>query len=385
MELELYFDIPEEFREKRTQKKNTISSTITCYTPELLNQLEDFPIAIMGIVDERNSSNTGVALSANIVRSHFYSLFNHNSSCKILELGNLINGKTLDDTYHALSDILDFLLLKNITPVVFGSSQDMMFPIAKALKKTIPQLVLSVIDSKIDVGEDAELHNLSTIQFIDKKVKPHKIQSIGSQSYLVASEDFDYIEKEYHSNFRLGKIREDLKKTEPLLRDSHLTVFDLSAIRQCDAPGNKYTSPNGLTGEESCQLAKYSGLSEKNKIFFVCEHNPIFDVNTQTGHLVAQLMWHFIDGYFTRKNDYPYDSLENLQKYVLNSDEFETNFVFYKSPKTDRWWIEIPNNDSKYLSYITACNYDDYLAACQNTVPTIYLQEKGRQTILTSK
>jgi len=378
MELELYFEQPKEIATKKSNERKTIADFTTFYSPELFKNIQEFSIVLIGIKDERNSTNIGVAESADIVRKYLYTLCNHNSDCKILDLGNLINGKTLDDTYHALQDIVGFLISKNVTPLLFGSSQDMMYPISKALKETFSNLTIASIDSHIDIGTEDEIHNHSVLQFIDKKIQPHKIVTIGSQSYFVSSSDFDYIEKENHTNFRLGKIREDFKKVEPLIRDSQLIVFDISATRQCDAPGNKFTSPNGLTGEESCQLAKYAGLSEKTKAFFVCEHNPEKDNAEQTAHLVAQLLWHFIDGFYNQKNDYPKESIENLLKYVLNSDEFGTNFIFYKSPKTDRWWIEITNEDNENSTYLTPCNYEDYISACHNTIPDIYLQEKSR-------
>jgi arginase family enzyme len=378
MELELYFEIPEGIKLKKTGR-NTISDAITYYNPKLIKKLHDFPVALIGIKDERNSTNTGVSKSPDIIRKYLYSLYNHHSSCKILDLGNIRSGKTLDDTYQALSDIVAFLLQHAIIPVIFGSSQDMMYPIAKAIKETIANPTIACIDSRLDVGLKNELHNHSTLKFIDSKIVPHKIIVIGSQTYLVSTDESDYIEHEKHTNYRLGKIREDFKKTEPLLRDSHFTVFDLSATRQCDAPGNNFTSPNGLTGEESCQLAKYAGLSEKTKAFFVCEYNPIPDINEQTAHLSAQLLWHFIDGFYNRKNDYPNESIENLQKYVLNSDDFGVNFIFYKSTRTDRWWIEITNDIDRSLSFLTPCNYEDYVLACQNLVPDIYLQEKSRR------
>jgi len=381
MELELYFESPSDTLKTKPNGRDTIADSVTFYNPELLKHINEYPIALIGIKDERNSTNIGVSDSADEIRKLLYSLYNHNSNCKILDLGNLISGKTLDDTYHALQDIVTFLLVNKVTPILFGSSQDMMYPISKALKEIYSDLTISCVDSRIDVGNEEELHNHSSLQFIDKKIAPHKIISIGSQSYLVSKVDFEFIENKNHTNFRLGKIREDFKKTEPLLRDSQLTVFDLSATRQCDAPGNLFTSPNGLTGEESCQLSKYAGLSEKTKAFFVCECNTKNDINNQTAHLAAQIIWHFIDGFNTRKNDYPAESIDNLLKYVLNSDEFGTNFIFYKSSKTDRWWIEISNDGNKNNPHITPCNHEDYLAVCQNTIPDIYLQEKSRLLI----
>lgn len=383
MELELYFDIPASLVDFKKENPESISKYISLFEPKLIKIIDTFDIALIGVKDDRNSQNRGSSEAPDIIRKYFYKLYNQVDSLKIIDLGNLISGKSIDDTYCALSDVIEFLYENKVIPVIFGSAQDISFPITKALSKILTSnLVITYIDSKLDCGNKDELHNNSILSFIEDKITPCKINVLGSQNYLIPSTDFDFIEKTKLTLFRLGKIREDIKKTEPFLRDSHFTCIDNSAIRQCDAPGNKFSSPNGITGEEACQLSKYSGLSEKTIAFQLCEYNPVFDFNEQTAHLNAQILWHFIDGFYNRKNDYPYESIDNLQKYIINSDELETNFVFYKSPKTDRWWIEI--SDSNVINMVP-CNQEDYLYTCQNGLPDIYFREKSRIKYLQTK
>jgi hypothetical protein len=87
--------------------------------------------------------------------------------------------------------------------------------------------------------------------------------------------------------------------------------------------------------------------------------------------LIAQIIWYFIEGYNYRSNEYPFGSKENYLKYIVPFEDEE--LVFYKSNKTERWWIEIPffsnvNNKLK-KNTLLPCSYEDYLRACDQEIP----------------
>jgi len=47
--------------------------------------------------------------------------------------------------------------------------------------------------------------------------------------------------------------------------------------------------------------------------------------------------------------------------------------VFFKSKKTDRWWIEIPfleySNTKSKQHPLLACTYEDYVSATSGVIP----------------
>ncbi len=67
----------------------------------------------------------------------------------------------------------------------------------------------------------------------------------------------------YFDVSRLGHIQSKLEEAEPILRNADILSFDISAIRQSDAPACATTTPNGLYGEEACQVMRYAGMSDK--------------------------------------------------------------------------------------------------------------------------
>ncbi len=51
--------------------------------------------------------------------------------------------------------------------------------------------------------------------------------------------------------------------------------------------------------------------------------------------------------------------------------------IFYKSKKTDRWWMEIPcenerNHDTYGRQLLVPCIYEDYQQAMENELPDLW-------------
>jgi len=165
---------------------------------------------------------------------------------------------------------------------------------------------------------------------------------------------------------------------EPVVRNADILSFDISAIRQSEAPGNKDASPNGFYGEQACQITRYAGMSDKLTSIGFYEINPELDINGQTAHSVAQMIWYFIDGYNHRKKEFPVGSRKTYLKYMVNIQDGKNEVVFYKSDKSERWWMDVPypaHNKIKYERHLLVpCSYDDYKTACGNEVPNRWWQ-----------
>jgi hypothetical protein len=50
--------------------------------------------------------------------------------------------------------------------------------------------------------------------------------------------------------------------------------------------------------------------------------------------------------------------------------------VFYKSLKSERWWMQVPYPRKKELDFnrhtVVPCNYEDYLKAMENDIPDLW-------------
>ncbi|MGB0882018.1 MAG: formimidoylglutamase [Vicingaceae bacterium] len=344
-------------------------------------EVTDYNIAIIGVGEERNANNTGCSTAPNHVRKYLYRLIGFDSATKIIDLGNLKIGATIEDTYFALSSILEYLLKKDVLPIIIGGSQDLTYANFLAYKNLEQTVNLVSVDSKFDLGEADEA--LSADNFLTKIIlqQPNYLfnySNIGYQSHFTDKEHVELISKLYFDAYRLGHVQKDIEEVEPIVRNADILSFDISSIRQAEAPANMNASPNGFYGEQACQITRYAGMSDKLTSIGFYEINPELDINGQTAHSVAQMIWYFIDGYNNRKKDFPVGSRKTYLKYIVNMQEGDKEVTFYKSDKSERWWMDVPypsHNKIKFERHVLVpCSYNDYKTACENEMPNRWWQ-----------
>ena len=172
---------------------------------------------------------------------------------------------------------------------------------------------------------------------------------------------------------RLGTLLQNIQHIEPIVRNADLVTLDVAAIRASDHPASTHVGPNGMTAEHFCQLSRYIGMSDRLLATGFFEHNPDLDDRGRGAHLVAQGVWHVMDGIFNQKGDHPKCTTEDYLKYVVDLPKESHEIAFYKSPKSDRWWMDVPvpNQDKSNLlpSLLVPCTYEEYVEASEGSLP----------------
>lgn len=345
-------------------------------------EVEGMDIAIIGVCEDRHSvNNFGCSEAPDWVRKYFYRLYQGQHQVKIADLGNIRRGDRVEDTYFALRNVVAYLLGMNIVPVILGGSQDLTYANYLAYESMGKIINIVSVDNRFDLGNSPEV--LGSNSYLSSIImhQPNFLfnyTNIGFQTYFVENEAVSLMKKLYFDAYRLGQVQSDIEEVEPMVRNADLLSVDISAVRQSDAPGNANSTPNGFYGEELCRIMRYAGMSDKLTSLGLYEINPRFDQNGQTAHLAAQMLWYFVDGFYNRKKDYPLNDKEEYVKFHVALKELEDQIVFYKSKKTDRWWMEVPcptNLMSKFeRHYLVPCSYKDYQTACEEDVPDRWWQ-----------
>ncbi|MCX6276678.1 MAG: formimidoylglutamase [Bacteroidetes bacterium] len=339
--------------------------------------LASFDIAIVGVKDDRKAfDNEGCGHAPDAIRKFLYQLMQGPYSVKIVDLGNIKTGFTHKDTCFALSSVVAGLIANSVLPVIIGGGQDMTFANYQAYHSLGQIINIVAIDPMFDLGSsEQELNSRSYLSSIILH-QPNFLfnyTNIGYQTYFIDQDALKLMQNLFFDAYRLGIVRENLSEVEPMVRNADMISFDISAIRHSDAPGNGNASPHGFYGEEACQITRYAGMSDKLTSIGFYEMNPKFDQSGQTAHLVAQMIWYFIDGFYNRAQDFPLTGEENYVKYRVSIHDHKEEIVFYKSKKTDRWWMEIPlpvEQRAKYeRHYLIPCSYKDYQTASDNDIP----------------
>ncbi|MGJ8745509.1 formimidoylglutamase [Polaribacter sp.] len=335
--------------------------------------LENVQIAILGVQEDRNSQdNFGCGENLHFIRKKLYELFPGKWQTNIADLGNVLKGNAVSDTYFAVSKIIEDLLKKNIIPVIIGGGQDITYVNYRAYDALEQTVNITAVDSRFDLGnlDDA----LTSQSYLSKIImqEPNNLfnySNVGYQTYFNSQEEIQLLDNLFFDTYRLGKAKE-LENIEPAFRNADIVSIDLGSIRQSEAPANNNASPNGFYGEEICAIARYAGISDKVSSFGIYEYNSKYDNQHQTAHLIAQMIWYFIEGVNFRVKDYPFSSKENYQKFTVLLDD-DDPLTFYKSNKTGRWWIEINIlSDNKYKRHaLIPCTYKDYTDATMQKIP----------------
>ena len=356
------------------QHSQVIGQTLRIHTTALEPDLEGVKMAIVGVLESRNSVDyIGEDFQFLEIRKAFYSLFPGNWIHEIADLGDIQKGESVEDTYFALIQVVSSLIKANIIPIIIGGSQDLTYANYRAYDKISSMINVVNIDKSFDLGDSSK--PITNESYLGKIIleQPYNLfnyTALGFQTYFNSQEEIDLMEKLYFESYRLGAIIPKISVVEPVLRDADLVTLDINAVKSSEvSPKQKY-SPNGFNGREICAISRYAGISNKVTSFGVYEYNPSQD-DEATAMLIAQVIWYFVEGVNCRIKDDDFKDLSSYLKFTVLVESEE--LVFFKSKKTDRWWIEIPfleySNTKSKQHPLLACTYEDYVSATSGVIP----------------
>lgn len=330
-------------------------------------------IVLVGCEEERGiGRDRREAGGPDAIREQFYQLYYWHHDIKLADVGNIRAGATLNDTYAALKTVLREITAIGKTAVVLGGSHDLTLAqyYTYADKKHIVEA------TGVDALIDLDIHSLSRSDNFLMEMLTHEpnyihhYNHIGFQSYYVHPHMLETMDKLRFDCYRLGSVKDNIEEMEPVIRNSHLFTFDISAIANAFAPAN-LLSPNGFNGEEACILMRYAGLSHNVNTVGIYGYSPAKDKERLTARQISHMLWYLIDGKSRGRREAALSDRDFFIEYRTAFASVETTFL--QSKKTQRWWMQLP--DSKYI----ACSYQDYLLASSNEIPERWLraQERG--------
>ncbi len=339
--------------------------------------LEGARVALFGVNDGRRSGdNEGCAGAPDAIRHWLYQLVPPAAWQPTVDLGDIRAGATEDDTYAAVQSVVAELVQMGIVPIVLGGGHDLTIPMYRALDSVGRPMNLVTVDPRLDFGGDpsvvsARNHMNSVVMHEPNYLFDYT--NVGHQGYLTDPDTLELLERLQFEAIRLGTLLQNIQHIEPIVRNADLVTLDVAAIRASDHPASTHVGPNGMTAEHFCQLSRYIGMSDRLLATGFFEHNPDLDDRGRGAHLVAQGVWHVMDGIFNQKGDHPKCTTEDYLKYVVDLPKESHEIAFYKSPKSDRWWMDVPvpNQDKSNLSpsLLVPCTYDEYVEASEGSLP----------------
>jgi formiminoglutamase len=328
-----------------------------------------YRIALIGLPQFHYKEESEEYIVAYEVRKNLALLAKGQQSCNIIDIGNVIQGKTFKDTAFAIGEIVAQLHRFNIVTVLIGGTSDLGLGNFLGYVSNQKAANLIHIDSHINLlFEGDKLSDRMTLDEIIFRNSEYLFNytNIGYQTFYVSQKEIDLIDDLYFDAFRLGIVRSNLKDFEPVLRDAEIVNFSLNSIKYSDSPGSLVKSPNGFSGDEACQLSFYAGLSGKSMAF------GVFDIDSGEGRnisciLSSQIVWYFIEGILNQVPESPKANSSGFTRFTVFMNQLSLEFTFYKSIKSNRWWLEVPvKSDDKH---IISCSIQDYEKALAQEIP----------------
>ncbi|WP_324720061.1 formimidoylglutamase [Salinimicrobium sp. HB62] len=348
--------------------------------------LEGVKIAFFGVLEDRlNEERNGEPFDFNGIRRELYNLYPGNWHLQMADLGDIQRGETVEDTFFAVQSAVNSCLKKGIIPVLLGGSEDIVYAQYRAYDGVEQMVNLVNIDSRFDLGDaDKPISNRSYVGSI-VVTKPYNLfnySNLGYQTYFNSQDEIELMDRLFFDAYRLGEVTGDITVVEPVMRDANLVGLDLGAVSGGALGNYRMRSPNGFDGREICALARYAGISDKVSSFGVYEYSSEFNFPA-SNMLVAQILWYFVEGVNFRKNENTISAKKEFIRYQVPIEE--EVLVFYKSPVSGRWWIEIPfispSNNKLKRHTLLPCTQGDYLDACNQIIPERWYKTKRKNEI----
>ncbi len=334
--------------------------------------LDDADIILVGCGEQRgNGMHMAYSSAPDSIRRQFYAQYLWHTDLRLADIGNLKKGASLNDTYAALKTVINELITEGKTVIILGGSHDLTLAQYHAYGHNKKIVEATCVDALIDLNLESDFRcdNFLMEMLTGEPNFIRHYNHIGFQSYYIHPRVLETMDKLRFDCYRVGHVKESIEEMEPVLRNSQLFSFDISAIAHAFAPANT-DSPNGFNGEDACTLMRYAGMSPQVNSVGIYGYDPEKDQHDLTAKQIAQMIWYLMDGRSRGRREARLDEKDSFNEYHMAFAEVET--IFLQSKKTGRWWMQLPNKQ------FIACSYKDYLMASSNEIPERWLRAQER-------
>lgn len=315
------------------------------------HEIHEGGIAIIFCPDFRGANVELKPNNTELFREEFYKLSKSDWNIPIIDLGNIILGKTVSDTRFIVNEISNYCLKKNCIPVFIGGSLDIIHAQIQALNSFHPKFDWAHIGAKINLsneGNDLNSQNVFYKIFTDKEFLINNFNLIGYQQHLNNPEVLYTLDKVDFNVLRLAEIIKNTDLAEPFFRRSHFASLDYNALEDPNQLFSIQPQINGINNREICALMKDVGLSENLKSVGIFNFSY---KNQSSFQLLAQMIWYMIEGVSIRRS-HPKD--KNIETYLVLIEDEE--FSFKREVFTDLWYF----GDNEDINLCLPCSKKDF-------------------------
>lgn len=318
----------------------------------ITKEIKEDSIVLLFISDYRGSNGEAEVQDFTSVRKEFYKLSQLDFEIPIVDLGDLVSGKSVQDSHYILQEVLSVCHYKRAIPVIIGGSNDFAFSLFSALnfhKKNINYTQISNIIS-LQQGEHINEHTFLSKMFATKSFSIKNYHHLGYQKHLNEADSIRLIKEVEFDIIRLAEMMNSTEKTEPFFRKADLVTVNCDAIESFSEPFSMNPQVNGLNRREICAYMKEIGLSENLKSVGIFNYN-IYSENQLNHQLLAQMIWYMIEG-INIQQSHPRERHYEIF-YVLIDDR---QYAFKRDTFSNLWYF----GDDENIENCIPCSRKDF-------------------------
>lgn len=308
------------------------------------NEIPEDGIVLVFCSDYRGVKNGNAEiLDFKVIRKELYKLSKLDFEVPICDLGDLISGKSHQDSHYILQEILSMCHYKNAIPVIIGGSNDLAFSLFSALnfhQKNINYTQISNIISLSNEGEEITEKNFLSKILSSKTFSIKNYHHLGYQKHLNELDSVKLMKEVEFDVVRLAEMMNSTEKTEPFFRRADLVTLNCDAVESFGENFSINPQVNGLNKREICAFMKEIGLGENLKSVGIFNYN--FETeNPLNNQLLAQMIWYLIEGINIQKSHPKERQHETFwvmideEKYAFKRDTFSGLWYFGEDEKAE--------------------------------------------------
>lgn len=341
MNFEDFIITPRAFRTETWQIGNRIT-----------NEIRESSIVLLFVSDYRGANGDAESQDFTGIRREFYKLSQLDFDIPIIDLGDLVSGRTPQDSHYILQEVLSACHQKGAIPVIVGGSNDLAFSLFSALNIYQENINYTQISNVVSLKQGDEIHESNFLSKIlgAKNFSIKNYHHLGYQKHLNEMDSVKLIQEVQFDIIRLAEMMNSTEKTEPYFRKADLVTVNCDAIETFAEPFSMNPQVNGLNRREICAYMKEIGLSERLKSVGIFNYNIYSD--SQLNHqLLAQMIWYLIEGINIQRSHPKEKSYETF--YVLINDE---QYAFKREVFSNLWYF----GEDENIDNCIPCSRSDF-------------------------
>ena len=234
---------------------------------KIINDIKEDGIVLLFVSDYRGADGDAESQDFTGVRREFYKLSQLDFDIPVIDLGDLVSGRTIHDSHYILQEVLSACHYKNAIPVIVGGSNDLAVSLFSALNFHQNNINYTQISNVVSLKQDEEIHESNFLSKIlgSKNFSIKNYHHLGYQKHLNEMDSVRLIKEVQFDIIRLAEMMNSTEKTEPYFRKADLVTINCDAIESFGEPFSMNPQVNGLNRREICAYMKEIGLSEKLK------------------------------------------------------------------------------------------------------------------------